>query len=77
MFFTEVARVVQHHVEQHLHAPGMGLVDKRLERCVTALVAVVNAAEVAGMVAVIVKARGVLHNRGDPHSREAQRLDIV
>ena len=55
MFFTEVARVVQHHVEQHLHAPGMGLVDKRLEGCVTALVAVVNAAEIAGVIAMIVE----------------------
>ena len=77
MFFAKVSRVVQHHVEQHLHAPGMGLVDKRLEGCVTALVTVVDPTEIAGVIAVIVKARGVLHNRGDPHSREAQRLDIV
>ena len=55
MFFTEVARVVQHHVKQHLHASGMGLVDKRLEGRVTALVTVVDPTKIAGVIAMIVE----------------------
>ena len=77
VFLAEVARVIEHHIEQHLHATGMRLVDECLECRVTAFVAVVHTAEVAGMITVVVQARGVLNDGRYPHGGETQRLDIV
>ena len=77
MFLAKVARVVQHDVEQHLDTSRVGFVNKRLERGVAALVAVVDTGEIARVIAVVIEARGVLDDGRYPHSRESQRLDIV
>ena len=77
MFLAKVARVVQHDVEQHLDTSRVGFVNKRLERGVAALVAVVDTGEVARMIAVVIEARRVLDDWRYPHSRESQRLDVV
>ena len=77
VLLTKVARVVNHDVEDNLHAARVGRVNQVLELGVVALKTLVNLAEVHGVVAVVVKAAGVLHHRCHPHRRETQRLDVV
>ena len=77
MLLTKVTRVVEHDVKQYLHPARVSFVNEGLECRVAALVAVVDAAEVARVVAVVIQSRGVLDDGGDPHCRESQRLDVV
>ena len=82
--FAEVAGVLEHDVEDYLQPLGVSGIDKALEgnvlRCsplLSALVAKVYRREVHGVVAVVVVARSVLHNRCNPDSSEAESLDVV
>ena len=77
VLFAKVARVVQHHIEQDFHPTRVSLVDKRLERRVATLIAVINAREIARMVTVVIKSRSVLDNRCHPNRRESQSLDVI
>ena len=74
---AEVAGVVEHDVENHLHASLVGSVDERLEGDVLRLVAVVYFAEVGCVISVIVVALGVFYYRGNPDGGEAESLDVV
>lgn len=74
---AEVSGVVEHDVENHLHASLVGGVDERLEGDVLRLVAVVYFAEVGCVISVIVVARGVFYYRGNPDGGEAESLDVV
>ena len=77
VLLAEVARVVEHDVEDDFHAALVRFVNHGLETHVAALQALVHLAHVHGMVAVIVKSRGVLHHWRNPDGGEAQRLDVV
>ena len=77
VLLAKVARVVEHNVKQHFHSARVSFVNEGLKCRVAALVAVVNAAKVARMVAVIIQSRGILDDRGYPYCRESQRLDVV
>ena len=73
---AEVAGVVEHDVENHLHASLVGSVDERLEGDVLRLVAVVYFAEVGCVISVIVVARSVFYYRGNPDGNNARTSGI-
>ena len=55
----------------------MCCINKRLKRHIFALISLVNAAKIEGMITVIVISRSVFYHRSYPHCRKAQRLDII
>jgi len=77
ILFAEIAGVVDDDVEQDFHAASVGGVDDGLEINVFALISVVHLADVAGVIAVVVVAGGVLHDGRNPNGGESERFDVV
>ena len=63
---AKVASVVDDDVEDDLHAAIVSSIDEVLEAAVVALVALVDTAEVHSVVAMVVKARAILHDGSNP-----------
>ena len=77
VFLTEVARVVEHDVENNFHAACMCCIDKVLKLNIFAFVAFVHLGEVQGVITVVVVTRTVGNDRRNPHGRKAQRFDVI
>ena len=78
MLFTEVAGVVEHDVEDNLHALGVSGINQALESNVlgraprsAALITEVHRADIHSVIAVEVSAGCILHHRGNPDSGKA------
>ena len=75
--FAKIACMVEHDIQDDLHAAFVGFVDECLETDVVRLVAMVHLGEVVGMVAMVVITRSVLYDGRDPYGGKTEGFDIV
>ena len=76
--------MLKHDIENEFHSALVHFIDECLESDVCACrisifryIPVVDFREVHGMVAVVIEAGSILHNRSDPDGGKAECLDVV
>ena len=74
---SEVAGMVQHDVDNEFHALGVDGIDESLQRYALRLVATVYLTHIHSMITVIVVARSIFDNRGNPNCRKAEGFNVV
>ena len=69
--------MVEHDIQDYLHALCVRCINQVLKFHILTLIALIHFREVAGVIAVIVIARSILHHRSNPYSCKTECLDVV